>query len=385
MAEAARLARQLLPTSTTPFERAHLAAQIAAWPLDVAALARQSDPLTCDAALLPFLFFDGGGTVWSDVWTVERQRQVVRDLPTYKRLEGSPAGVEAYLNLADALVLAEELPPGDAFFLPDDALDPAAIAALMPELRLYHDAPPTMEPDAFFYGRDHWGDGSFVPPSPSPLGRYAVLYDRGVETPLGTADYAPDGSARLFVPAERGNAFFYGDAFLDETFYGEIAPASTAVTAIDISTADPGFALRRLTFLRTPEEMFFGDGAWGDAFLIPDGRLGGYYDALTVWEPSRIPSHTSPITGGAYWGAFRFGLPAHHALLTVALPGSPGAVPAPWEHYGAGFLVPHDPAPIAFAMQAAEAARRPGDRILIELSPTSAGGTAMPLPDLDTE
>lgn len=376
----------LLPDATsTGFELAHLEAMAHAWGLDFDAVARQSDPDTCDPAFLPFLFFDRGGTVWSDAWPEARQRQVVRDLLTLKRLEGSPAGVEAYLNLADGLVLAEDLPPGDAFFLPDDALDAAAVAALMPELRLYHDAPPTLEPDAFFYGRDHWGVGHFAPPAASPLGRYAVLYDQGVETPLGTADYAPDGSARLFVPAERGNAFFHGDAFLGETFYGEIAPASTAVTDLDVSTADPRFTLRRLTSLRTAEEMFFRDGAWGDAFLIPDGRLGGYYDALTVWEPSRIPSHTSPLTGGAYWGAFRFGLPAHHALLTVALPGSPGAVPAPWEHYGAGFLIPHDPAPIAFAMQAAEAARRPGDRLLIALSPTSAGGSPMPLPDLDTE
>lgn len=375
----------LLPSNATAFERTHLEAMARAWGLDFDAIGRQSDPDTCDAALLPFLFFDGGGTVWSDAWTVERQRQVVRDLFTYKRLEGSPAGVEAYLNLADALVIDEELPPANAFLVPEDALDYAALVALMPELRLYHDTPPTYEPDAFFYGRDHWGTSHFVPSTAGPGGRYAVLVDQGVETPLGIVLIGPRGEAIVRLPAERGSAAFWGDAVWGETFFGEPAPAAAFTEGFSYAPDDPGFVLRRLENRRDPAEAFLRDGFWGDAFLVPDGRLGGYYDALTLWDPARVPSHTSPATGGAFWGDFRFGLPAYHAILTVALPGTPAEAPAAWEHWGAGFLIPHDPGPIAFAMQAAEAARRPGDRILIDLSPTGAGASAMPLPDLDLE
>ena len=90
-----RVTDPLLPPSATDFESAHLAAMAEAWPLDFDAPSRQSDPDTCDEALLPFLFFDRGGLVWSDRWPTEKKRRVVRDLFTYKRLEGTPAGAVA--------------------------------------------------------------------------------------------------------------------------------------------------------------------------------------------------------------------------------------------------------------------------------------------------
>ena len=146
------LTEGLLPTTATGFERAHIEAMARAWGLPFAQVARQSDPYTCDAAWLPFLFFDRGGTLWSDAWPEDKRRRVVADLFTYKRLEGTPAGLEAYLNLADGVVLDEVLPPANAFLLDDTGLDNAAILALMPQLRLYGEWPDTENLDAVFLG-----------------------------------------------------------------------------------------------------------------------------------------------------------------------------------------------------------------------------------------
>lgn len=380
--EPAKLARHLLPSGATPFERAHLTADIAAWPLDIAAIARQDDPLTCDPAWLPFLFFDKGGLVWSDGWTLAKKRQVTRDLFTYKRLEGTPAGVEAYLNLADALLIEEELPPGAAYLLPDETLDREAVLALMPQLRLYHDHPPRFEPweTAFWGGETFWSEASWTPETASPLGRYAVLWDAGTQTPLAANELSIDKkTATLRRRGEAGSASFWGEfAWGAASYFGDIVGHEPLV----FDLADPGLVTTRDTGARVFEETFWGDGFWSATYWVPDDQS-GRYERLYLWDPDRIPRGTSAYSAGAFWGAFRYGVPPHHSLLTVAIASDPPALPGAFLFWGEGYWLPQSHKRIAFAMQAAEAARRGGDRILITLSPTSAGGVSLPLPGLD--
>ena len=378
-----RPSNRLLPDVAAGYLRDNFDAQVLAWPLDHGALSRQSDPMTCDEVLLPHLFFDRGGLVWSDAWPVEKRRRVVRDLFTYKRMEGTPAGVEAYINLADGFLTREELPPGHAYLIPEDTLDYDGVLALMPQLRLYHDHPPSYEPASFFWGASHWSLEFWTPETASPLGRYPVLWDAGVETPLTASDLKLDGKvARLYHPGDSGNAAFWGS----ETFYwGENHFGETyEFPPIVFDLADPSLSRQRLPSFAYAEEAYWGATHWSASYWMPDSALGGVYDRLYLWEPSRIPQHVSAMTAGAFWGAFRYGVPNYHCLLEVALP-EPGGLPGAWMHWGEGYWLPQDPGPIAFLMEAVEAARRPGDRILIELAPTAAGVYAPPLPDLDPE
>ena len=326
MSEAATLARRMLPSGATPFERAHLAAQIAAWPLDVAAIARQSDPYTCDAAWLPFLFFDRGGTLWSDAWPEVKRRQVVADLLTYKRLEGTPAGLEAYINLADGVVLDEVLPPANAFLLDDTGLDAAAILALMPQLRLYGEWPDHENLDAAFLGRDCVGGDTFlVPDQVGPLGRYPVIWDQGVVTPLAAADVSSDGRHVTFAyPGEAGWAFYAGAGFLGADCFGDTATSAPLV--LDLFTA--GIERVRDPILAHAEQAFV-----GETFLARDVGAEGFYDRLYLSDPARIATVRSGPRAAAFLGEAWMGpaaLPRHPHRRLARRPGrDPAALGLP--------------------------------------------------------
>ena len=383
MTEAGVLARRLLPSGATPFERAHLAAQIAAWPLDVAAIARQSDPDTCDPALLPFLFFDRGGIVWSDAWPEAKRRQVVRGLFTYKRLEGTPRGLEAYLNLAGALVLRETLPLARCFAIPDTGgLDHAAIARLMPQVRLYHRWPAAHRPRAAFAGAAARRGRFAIPDVVGPRGRYPVLWDRGVETPPGVADAgAATGTVTLTAPGTKGSAAYAGRAFAGASCLGRPAGGR----AITFALLDPEVVPVRVPDPLNRAVAAAGRGCARATFARSDDAGAGDYDRLILNDPSRVPAGGgAKASAAAFAGETWIGLRPHHVLLKAAVPGD-HAVPRRRLFAGQAFALPQANRALRFAMQAANAARRAGDRVLVELSPTAQGGRINPLPDLDPE
>lgn len=372
----------LPPAISTGFELAHLEAMARAWGLDFDAVARQSDPLTCDAALLPFLFFDRGGTVWSDAWPEAKKRRVVRDLFAYKRLEGTPRGLEAYLNLADAHVFREVLPPAQCFAIPDTGLTADQVRALMPQLRLYHRWPDRPRPRASFAGQGFAGRHFAVPDVVGPRGRYPVLWDRGAETPLGVADAGSDGRAvTLSRPGTRGSAAYAGRAFAGRSLFGRPAGGERIVFDLlgpDVVPVHVAAPLNRMVAVA-------GRGGAGQTFARRDEGAAGDYDRLTLNDPTRIPSSGAKASAAAFAGAAWIGLPAHHVLLKASVPGDPGAVPPRWRFAGQGFALPERNRNLRFAMRAANAARRAGDRVLIELNPTAKGGRINPLPTLDPE
>lgn len=374
------LALAILPRNKTEFERAHLQAEFDAWPLDVDAIEREGNPDTCGVDKLPFISLDRGLTVWSDKWSEERRRGFVRDAWQYKVIEGSPAGIEAYLNLADCFVREEVLPPGRAFLIDDDGLDNAAVLSLMPQLRLYHHWPAREIPDGAVIGRNFVGE-TFLPRDEAALlGRYPVIWDQGVGTPLDVADtdITANSTVTLVRQGERGDAVYISQAFLGASLFGP--PVSNDPVVYD--RFDP-----RVETTRDPVDAFqeqaFVSRHVGDIFLTNDLGDIGTYDRVYLSAPDRLPKTTGLEIGAAYLGHSWLRFPPYHMLLTISMPGDLDAIPATWGFVGQGYPISPDRERTAFTMELADTARRTGDRVLFDLAPTSLGGYAPPLPSLE--
>ena len=374
----------LLPRWRGPYEVAALQAMIDAWPLDVDAIARESDPMRCAADKLPFLAFDRGLVVWNDDWPEAKKRRYVRDAWIYKRLEGTPLGVEAYLNLADGAVIREVLPPSDAFAIPDDGgLTHAQVLALMPQLRLYYHWP-----DASFAATVGFADRACAdrwfayPDQGEMLGRYPVLYDpaAGVETPLQASTY--DEVGRAVVLSHRGytGSGFYADASCaDRSFAGE--PAVEAPIVLDL--ADPGMETVKASPPLRPWELAAGASQADRTFAAPDIGDVGTYDRLTLYDGARLPGGTSLARAAFYADWSWLGLPPYTEILTVTVPGTPARVPYPAFTADAGFALSDRQDGLFGAVQAVALAKRAGDRMLLDLAPTFAGTRVAPLPTMD--
>lgn len=380
------LAVELLPKqSSTPYEIANLGAMIEAWPIDPAEVERQSDPMRCDAAMLPWLAFDKGVTLWSDAWPELKQRQVIRDWWIYARLQGTPLGVEAMLNLADGAVIREVLPPAESFAMPDTGeLGHAALLALMPELRLYYHWPETDFARTVAFADLACAGRMFAyPDQGEALGRYPVLYDpaTGVETPLDVVGYGE--VATDVILSKRGYA---GTAFYADFACADVSLAGTPLVQnpINFSTEDPDLetvrnapALRLCTFAAD-----FGFSA--GLFALPDLGDIGTYDRLSIWDPSRVPAGQISIVTAAFYADWSWiGLPAYHEILTAAVPGSPVTMPYPSLVADASFALDDDQPSLFLAVEAVALAKRAGDRVLLDLAPTFAGTRAATLPAMD--
>ena len=381
------LAAALLPKqSSTPYELANLGAMVEAWPVDPAEVRRQSDPMLCDAELLPWLAFDKGLTLWSDDWPEAKQRAYIRDGWIYKRLEGAPSGVEAYLNLADGVVVAEVLPPANSFLVDDDGLTHEQVLALMPQLRLYHHWPEIdASPGALFLDATFFdGPATLVPDQTGVLGRYPVVFDpaTGLETPLDIQQVDDQAvTVSLTGRSYDGGGFFLdGGSFFDAGLLGE----AFVPTPITFDLSDPAMETLRISPPLLAAQAAL-DARFLDAcFWSPDLGDEGTYDRLYLDDASRIPAGTNPARAAMFLDSSWFGLPPYLQLLTAALPGDPlPALPQSWQFWDAGFLFDvADHANLDLAMEAIGLAKRGGDRILIEPAPTFAGTRAAALPTM---
>ncbi len=320
------LAVELLPKqSSTPFELAHLGAMIEAWPVDVDAVRRESDPMLCDVANLPFLAFDRGLTLWSDDWTETRKRTYVRDAWIYKRLEGTPLGVEAYLNLADSVVIREVLPPAESFAIEDTGLTNAQVLAVMPQLRLYYHFPEKAFPQTAAFADRACADWMFAyPDQGEALGRYPVIYDpkTGVETPLDVVSYDEVGTdVVLSYPGYAGTGLYADCGCADVSFAGTPlieAPITYSIVSPDLETVRDAPPMQRWEFV--------GDFGYADRmFAMPDLGAAGTYDRLYIYDPSRLTSAVGIARNAFYADWSWIGIPNYTEILTVAVPGTPAA------------------------------------------------------------
>ena len=388
------LAADLLPKrSSTPYELANLGAMIEAWPVDPAEVRRQSDPMLCDADLLPWLAFDRGLTLWSDAWPEIKKRRYIRDAWIYLRLQGTPLGVEAYLNLAGGRVLEENLPPDRSFLVPDDGLTHQQILDLMPQLRLYHRHPPAYpNRGTAFLDVSFLDDCALVPDAGVIFGRYPVIYDpaTGVETPVKATPLVVLGQTINQVsftePTYGAGATFLDVSFLDDCFFGD--PIGPAPIVLDL--ADPTLTTVKDTSPLSSKTAVLDRSYLDDSFVLNDGGDAGTYDRLYLFDSSRIPPVLSAARAATFLDVSYFGIEPYHQLLRVVVPGTPALV-RPGAAFldtcfldAAGFLFDTDDrSDHDFALTAIATAKRAGDRILVDLAPSFAGTRDATLPSMD--
>ena len=384
------LAAALLPKqSSTPYELADLGAMIEAWPVDPAEVERQSDPMRCDAELLPWLAFDKGVTIWSDDWPEAKQRRVIRDWWIYLRLQGTPLGVEAYLNLAGGRVIAEHLPPGFSFAMPDDGLTHQQVLDLMPQVRLYHRFPPQLPNRAVAFADVSFADRCAALDSPATvLGRYPVLYDpaTGGETPLQVGDIDLSANTVTFhFPSYGRGAAFANVSFADVDCLGD--PRAAAPIVFDL--ADPNLVTVRDT-TPLPRKAAAADRTFADdSFADPDVGDPRTYDRLYVFDPTRVPPHLSAARAAAFADVSYVGIAPYNQLLRIVVPGTPARVKpgaafadSSYADMGAFAFDASDRTNHDFALTAIATAKRAGDRILVELAPSFAGTRDAALPSM---
>ncbi len=382
-------AAELPKQNSTPSELSHVGAMVEAWPIDVAEVLRQSDPMRCDADKLFWLAFDRGLSLWSDDWPEDKQRRYVRDAWIYLRLQGTPLGVEAYLNLADGALIEEVLPPDLSFAVPDDGLTHQQVLDLMPQLRLYHQGPIQYAQRGVAYADVSFADVDCAAPDQARvLGRYPVIYDpqTGVETPLQIVDVDKTAATVTLGRDGYGNGAAFADAsFADDACAGD--PFVEAPIVLDL--ADPALVTIRDTS-PLPRKTAVADASFAeDAFADADLGDVGTYDRLYLFDPTRISTVLNPARAAAFADVSWTGVPPYTQILRIAVPGTPALVRpgaafadacfADTDAYAfdASDRTNHD-----FALTAIATAKRAGDRILVELAPTFAGTRAATLPDI---
>lgn len=387
-------AAELLPKqSSTKWELATLDAHIEAWPIDADEIRRQSDPMRCDAEMLPVLFADSGLTLWSDAWPEITKRRYLRDRWIYKRLEGTPLGVEAYLNLAGGRVIEEHLPPDRSFLVPDDGLTHQQILDLMPQLRLYHRHPPAYpNRGTAFLDVSYLDDCALVDDTGVIFGRYPVIYDpaTGKETPVQATPLVVLGQTTTQVsftePTYGAGATFLDASYLDDCYLGD--PIGSAALVLDL--ADPTLTTVKDTSPLPAKTAVLDRSYLDDSFLLADGGDAGTYDRLYIWDPSRIPTVLSPARAACFLDVSYFGIEAYHQLLRIVVPGTPALVrpgaaflDACFLDAGAFLFDTDDRSNHDFALLAIATAKRGGDRILVDLAPSFAGTRDATLPRME--
>jgi phage tail P2-like protein len=387
------LGAKMLPQQvSSPYEIANLEAHIEAWPIDFDALRRQSDPMTCDASLLDWLRFDAGLQFWNADWPEIKKRRYIRDAWIYQRLQGTPLGVEALLNLAGGRVIEEHLPPDRSFLVPDDGLTHQQILDLMPQLRLYHNHPPAYPNRAeAFLDKSFLDDCSMTGQSGLLFGRYPVIYDplTGVERPVDATPLAQVGltisTVQITEPTYGAGACFLDSSFLDDSYLGDpIGPAPFVLNLAD-PTLTPVKDTSPLPRLTAVLDRSFLD----DSFISSDDGEQGAYDRLYLFDPTRVPAILNPARAATFLDDSRFGIDPYNQILVVAIPGTPDLVKQTaafldscFLDAGAFMFDTNDRTNHDFALTAIATARRAGDRILVSLAPSFAGTRDAQLPTM---
>lgn len=263
----------LLPRNATEFEKAVSLAAAQRTELPAHLVSDVTDPWTCPAELLPFLALERSVDLWNPDWPVARQRWVIAEQARLHRLKTTQAGFKAHLALVGAELVHTLTPRTDFFASPEfGEEDRKEWVRQFPEIRIRSFARegfdrvtalsgPADHADAFLGASD--GATFFADDGLHPgeaLGRHAVLFRKGVETPLLWSEVLT-GDGRYFeqiiLPGEAGGLYFSDDVGSQDHL------------------ADPDTPNRIISFAAAPEET-----------------IGGY--AYNLVRPSLTPITTWP-------------------------------------------------------------------------------------------
>jgi hypothetical protein len=336
------LARDLLPASSDPFERAALQAMIDDLPVPVRECL---DPDTCPAEFLPFLAHANSVDLWSDDWSEERKRQVIREWPDLAARIGTLSAIRQALRYVDAELVDVMVPP--ARFVVG-SLDDAGIAAWkarLPQLRIYNrvrSAPKVGTPwRRFVVGRK-----AVVPEVAwAYAGEEGVIYDpaTGLETSLRSVDLRR--VRRDTVETNQRVAIVPGRAPRQAPVVGRMALGRSILGAFRQTTVVSWTELEQGAELSTEGRVVVAGGGWrpinpsweevavrtrrrgqhaigrlvvGRARLSPQNAELSFFRRLYLSNPNLVMPGTRSY-GRAVIGRTPHQLPHHQARLLVEL------------------------------------------------------------------
>ena len=190
--------------------------------LPVEMISKALDPYACPAEWLDYLAHTLSVDLWRSEWSELKKRDVIAQAPTLQTLKTTLPGLAAHLAIMDARIVQAAVPPGGFFFgAPPTAAEMEAWFATLPQVRAYFVSEERPEGPELIWGDGFWGERFWLPDlGPTIQRRKAVLFDRGVETPLVITTLSYSDVARKTPAEERvsidgldGPALLYGDGF----------------------------------------------------------------------------------------------------------------------------------------------------------------------------
>lgn len=336
------LARDLLPASSDPFERAALQAMIDDLPVPVRECL---DPDTCPAEFLPFLAHANSVDLWSDDWPEERKRKVIREWPDLAARIGTLSAIRQALRYVDAELVDVMTPP--ARFVLGSIKDAGVEAwkARLPQLRIYNrvrSSPKVGRP----WRKTILGRSALVPEVGwAYAGEEGVLFDpaTGLETSLRSVDIrtvrrdATEINERVAVVPGKASprATVLGRARIGRMALGSYRQASivrwteteegTEIGSTGrVIVAGGGWRVISPQFddipVRTPKrgQHAIGRLIVGRARLSPQNAQLTFYRRLYLSDPTLVMPGTRSY-GRAVIGRTPHSLPHHQARLLVEL------------------------------------------------------------------
>jgi hypothetical protein len=339
----------LLPRNATSFEKAVSVAAAQGTDLPAHLVNDVTDPWTCPAEFLPFLALERSVDLWDPDWPIERQRWVIAEQARLHRLKTTEAGFRAHLALVGAELVRTITPRSDFFAAPEFGdEDRQAWVRQFPQIRIRSFARegfdrvtalsgPADHADTYLGADD--GPSFFADDGLNPgeaLGRQAVLYRGGMETPLIWSEVTTgDGRfhEQLILPGNAGNLYFSDDVGSQDHLADPDTPSRIISFAAAPQETIGGYAYNlvrpsltplttwpeRVTAEATDDVSLFSDDMPIDLVWLVESRARfRIYDSIRLFErdrPSQLPLSTDFVDNA------RFRLEPYTAELTVRIVG----------------------------------------------------------------
>jgi hypothetical protein len=381
----------LLPQNSTPLEVAfNEVAQEATLGLPVP-LRQLWRPYEIDESLLPYLAWAMSVDLWDESWPIEKRRWVVATEIERHRRKGTLWAIDAYIRIAGGSLLRATVPPSATFLSKVYTEEQRReFLALFPQLRVRPYAPVGPVGPLAFLGHTYPGPSTkcFPRQTVSARGyrRDAVMWDRGVETPLTWRERRTEtysgvetvfdeivlparASGQLFLDAPPKSRMFMGPPGAPERIvtlsvnrtyeytigaaaYRTVVPGLTPIHVDPVLTFDRGRAHPGAMFAGLPLRK---------RYLIPSSAWRRVYECFYLHDPERSPRKRG---GWAFLGHTRLGIAPYTAELDVRMRRKLPKARA-WR-YVRGWVLGEDRSAISRICEAAVAGKALRDKVLVQ-------------------